>query len=86
MCDLVLSGGGAHYLEIIAALDEWLLDQAKPDIFDEGDPRNVLVLARKRFGASCAALAEAGYPRAAELTVFDFNAAVDFLLSKHKQD
>jgi hypothetical protein len=82
----VLSNGDAHYLGLIATIDEWLLDQLKPDIFDHGDPRNVLVLARKRFGAACAALAEAGYPRAQELTVFDFNAAVDFLMSKQKQD
>jgi len=85
-CDLVLSGGDAHYLQAIAAIDAWLLDQLKPEIFDAGDPRNVLVAHRRRFGAACAALAESGYPRAQELTVFDFNSAVSHLVEKHKQD
>ena len=85
LCDYVLDGDEAH-LDAIAAIDTWLLDQRKPDIFDDGDPRNVSVLHRQRFGAACAALAEAGYARAGELTVFDFNSAVGYLLDKQPKD
>ena len=85
LCDFVLTGAVKH-LDSLADLDAWLLDQQKPDIFDDGDPRNVSVEQRQRFGAACAALAEAGYPRAHELTLFDFNAAVNYLLDKNKRD
>lgn len=85
LCDFVLSGEARH-LEAIAAIDEWLLEQNLPQIFDEGDTRNVLVAHRRRFGSACAALAENGYPRAHELSVFEFNAAVDYLLQKQKTD
>jgi hypothetical protein len=81
LCDFVLTGQGQH-LEALAALDEWLLDQNPPQIHDEGDPRNVLVLGRQRFGKACAALAEQGYPNAALLSLFDFNCAIDHLLKK----
>lgn len=81
----MLSGESKH-LDTIAAIDEWLLEQNLPQIFDEGDVRNVLVAHRRRFGAACAALAENGYPRAHKLSVFEFNAAVDYLLQKQKAD
>lgn len=81
----MLSGESKH-LDTIAAIDEWLLEQNLPQIFDEGDVRNVLVAHRRRFGAACAALAENSYPRAQELSVFEFNAAVDYLLAKQKAD
>lgn len=85
LCDFVLTGAAKH-LDTIAAIDEWLLEQNLPQIFDEGDVRNVLVAHRRRFGAACAALVENGYPRAAELSVFEFNSAVDYLLQKQKAD
>lgn len=85
LCDFVLSGEARH-LDAIKAIDEWLLEQNLPEIFDEGDRRNVLVAHRQRFGKACAALAESGYPRAQELTVFEFNQAVDYLLDKQKKD
>jgi hypothetical protein len=85
LCDYVLSGE-RRYLELLTTLDEWLLDQAPPEIFDDGDARNVQVLGRQRFGKACAALAEQGYPNAAMLSLFDFNQAVDYLLEKHKTD
>jgi hypothetical protein len=81
----VLTGETRH-LETVAAVDAWLLDQQVPQIFDDGDARNVLVAHRQRFGKACAALAEQGYPRAHEMTLFEFNAAVDYLLDKQKKD
>jgi len=81
----VLTGQSRH-LDTIADIDAWLLEQNLPQIFDDGDTRNVLVAHRQRFGKACAALAEQGYPRAHELTVFEFNSAVDYLLDKQKKD
>jgi hypothetical protein len=68
----------------VAEVDAWLLEQITPQIFDDGDPRNVLTQDRRRFGQLCAALSGLGYPRPHELTVFDFNSAVDYLNSKQK--
>jgi hypothetical protein len=85
LCDFVLSGESRH-LEAIKEIDEWLLEQNLPEIFDDGDRRNVLVAHRRRFGSACAALAENGYPRAQEMSLFDFNAAVDYLLDKQQTD
>lgn len=84
LCDFVLTGEARH-LEAIKAIDEWLLEQSLPEIYDDGDRRNVLVAHRRRFGAACAALAENGYPRAQDLSVFEFNAAVDYLLEKQQK-
>lgn len=70
----------------MAEVNAWLLDQAKPEIFDDGSPENVLTLARRRFGQTCAALASQGYPRAQEMTVFEFHAAIEYLTQKHQAD
>lgn len=80
------STGEPSYLELLTTIDEWLLDQLAPEIFDDGDARNVLTQARHRFGKLCAALTEQGFPSPQELTLFDFNQAVDYLIEKHKQD
>ena len=79
----MLSGEVIH-LETLAEVDNWLLDQARPDIFDTGDPRNVLVAQARQFGQLCAALADNGFARAHELTLFDFHTAIDYVAEKHK--
>ena len=85
LCDYVATGSAKH-LATIAAIDTWLLDLAPPEIFDDGAEGNVLTRQRRRFGQLCAALADQGFPRAFELTLFDFHAAVDHLVEKHKSD
>jgi hypothetical protein len=79
-----LSTGRPEHLARVADIDDWLLEQAKPEIFDDGAPANVLTQHRRRFGQLCAALSEKGYPRPQEMSVFDFNSAVDYLNEKHK--
>ena len=79
-----LRTGQARYLATVAEVDEWLLGQLTPQIFDDDSPANVLTEHRRRFGQLCAALSSLGYPRPQELTVFDFNSAVDYLNSKQK--
>ncbi|TPG66063.1 hypothetical protein [Hymenobacter nivis] len=83
LADYILTGA-PKYLDAVAELDAWLLDQATPEIFDDGAPENVLTLNRRRFGHLCATLADQGFPRPHELTVFDFNAAIDYLAEKNK--
>ncbi|MGI4869715.1 MAG: hypothetical protein ACRYFX_00905 [Janthinobacterium lividum] len=72
-------------MEVVTDVNNWLLDQNPPEIFDDGDSRNVLTQGRQRFGALCAALAGQGYPRPQELSVFDFHAAVAHLTAKNSQ-
>lgn len=84
LLDYALTGEVRH-LHTIAEIDEWLLEQSKPDIFDDGHPDNVLTQARRRFGSLCAALAEKGYPRPQELTLFDFDSAVAYLNEKNSR-
>ena len=79
-----MATGDERHLQALALLDAWLLDQLTPDIYDDGSPENVLTLARRRFGQTCAALAEQGFPRAQELTLFDFHSAIDYLTSKRQ--
>lgn len=59
---------------------------ARPEIFDEGDERNVLVERRRSFGQLCAALAEHGYPAAGGLPTFQFQSAIDYLHEKHQRE
>jgi hypothetical protein len=68
----------------VAEVDAWMLEQLAPQIFDDGDARNVLTQNRRRFGQLCAALSSMGYPRPQELSLFDFHSAVDYLNSKQK--
>lgn len=72
------------HLSTIEQIDAWLLALSRPDCFDDGDARNVLVHGRKAFGQLCAALAEQGYPNAAQMTVFAFQSTIDYLKEKHK--
>lgn len=83
LCDY-LADGAAQHLERVREIEAWLLEQNEPQIFDEGDERNVLVAHKRRFGERCAALSELGYPGAGEFTVFDFHAAVGHLLAKQR--
>jgi hypothetical protein len=80
-----LRTGEASYLATVAEVDAWMLEQMKPQIFDDGDPRNVLVNNRKRFGQLCAALGQQGYPRAQDFSVFELNSVVDYLNSAPKK-
>jgi len=73
------------YLATVAEVDAWMLEQMKPQIFDDGDVRNVLTQNRRRFGQLCAALSTMGYPRPQELDVFSFHSAVDFVNSKSQK-
>lgn len=83
VCDYILSQDTRH-LDTVAQIDSWLLELQRPDIFDDGDARNVLVNTRRSFGSLCAALAENGFPAAGQLTTFQFQSAVDRLIEKHK--
>ena len=74
----------AEHLTTLEQIDTWLLELARPEIFDDGDPRNVLVAQRRSFGQLCAALAEHGYPQAAQLPAFAFQSALDYLKEKHR--
>ena|GEM_PF-2662475 len=85
VCDFVLTGEATH-IDTLQEIDSYLLDLARPDIFDDGDPRNVVVEKQQRFGKLCAALADQGFPRAGELTLFDFHSAIDYLIEKNKTD
>ncbi len=84
LADFVLTADERH-LATIAGIDTWLLDQQKPDVFDDGAPGNVLTLHRQRFGKACAALAESGYHNAHTFSVFQFNSSVDYLLDKQQK-
>ena len=83
VCDYVLTHEARH-LDTLAQIDSWLLELQRPDIFDDGDARNVLVNNRRSFGSLCAALAENGFPDAGRLTTFHFQSAVDRLIEKHQ--
>jgi hypothetical protein len=68
----------------IAEVNAWLLEQLRPEIFDDGSPANVLTLHRRRFGQLCAALTAAGYAQPQLLSVYDLHAAVDYLNASRK--
>ncbi len=74
----------ARHLATIEQIDAWLLEQARPDNFDDGAPGNVLTDQRKTFGQVCAALADAGFATAGELAVFHFESAIEYLKQKHQ--
>lgn len=68
-----------EHLVTVAEVDAWLLEQAAPEIFDEGSPANVLTQHRRRFGQLCAALTAAGYAQPQLLPLYELNCAVDYL-------
>ncbi|NML67599.1 hypothetical protein HHL22_20555 [Hymenobacter sp. RP-2-7] len=85
LCQLVATGE-ARYQQEIDLLDAWLLDQLKPEVYDDDSPENVLTLHRRQFGATCAAMAAQGFPRAQELSLADFHSALEHLLQKNQAE
>jgi hypothetical protein len=71
-----------RHLAKIQQLDKQQLEQSLPDIFDDGDSRNVLTIARRHYIKMCAALAEQ-YSQPETLTLVAFHGAIDFLTERN---
>jgi hypothetical protein len=82
LADYMLSNDPS-YLAKIREIDSWLLEQSVPDIFDDGDSRNVSTIARQKFIKLCAALAET-YNQPENLTLVAFHGAIDHITQKHE--
>jgi hypothetical protein len=82
LADYIITRDPVHLSRIMEA-DAWMLEQSTPDIFDTGDPRNVLTLARQSFIKLCAALTEQGFTAPETLTLVAFHGAIDHLSAKH---
>lgn len=80
----VLTSDHGH-LQKVQEIDAWFLSETEPDIFDTGDPRNVLTQARQKFLKLCAALTEQGFFEPEKMTVAAFNAATEYLTAKHER-
>ncbi|SNC62228.1 hypothetical protein SAMN06265337_0628 [Hymenobacter gelipurpurascens] len=85
LCDYLLSGE-ASYLKIVEEVDRWLLEAARPDVFHDGDPDNVLTSMHRNFENLCALLAETGTPDAGNLPVFQFQARLAWLERKKQRE
>ncbi len=85
LADYMLSNDTA-YLTKIKEVDAWLLEQNKPDIFDDGDARNVVSVARINFIKVCAVLTEQGFSSPEKMTLVAFHGAIDYLSAKHKPE
>jgi len=70
--------------ELIAKIDKWFLDKAKPAIFDFENPENTIIHQEKQFKQLCAALEMRGINKPGELPAFDFYAVVQHLKSLNK--
>lgn len=84
LADYILTRDG-EYLKRILEIDAWLLEQTTPEIFDTGNPRNVLTLARQNFIKLCSALTEQGFAAPETLTLVAFHGAIDHLSAKHSK-
>lgn len=85
LCDFVITQDVRH-LDTLTQIDAWLLELARPEIFDDGDARNVVMNTRRGFGQLVVALAEHNYPNAGQMTTYDFQQAINYLNQKHKRD
>lgn len=77
--------GEPQYLGIVQQVNRWLLDESRPLIFDEGDPRNELLVHQRTHARLCATLRDHGVPEPGRLTVFDFHTQIEYLREKHAQ-
>lgn len=84
LADYMLTHDAGH-LKRIQEIDKWMLEQSTPDIFDTGEPRNVLVVARQNFIKLCAALTEQGFAAPEMLTLVAFHGAIEHLSTKHSK-
>jgi hypothetical protein len=73
-----------RHLARIQEIDKWLLEQSVPDIFDDGDGRNVTTIARQKIIKLCAALAET-YSQPENMTLVAFHGAIDYITQKNER-
>lgn len=85
LVDYLLTQDEAH-LRVVAEVDAWLLDLARPDQFTAGDEANVITHLHRSFENLCAILAANGTPDAGSLPLFQFHARLGWLQKKMEQE
>ncbi|MBX0293132.1 hypothetical protein K3G63_21990 [Hymenobacter sp. HSC-4F20] len=81
MCNYLLDQDPKH-LKTIEDVDNALLDMMEPEVFETGHPENALVMRRIAFSQLCGVLADHGTPEPEKMTLFQFQARIDYITKK----
>ena len=70
---------------VISGINDYLVMLNTPKNFDYSRPENIASSIRKSFSNSCSALEEMGVINPQKLTLYDFNAKIDYYEAKQKK-